>query len=96
MSGLLGDWIRKVSKEGDSKVKPFVVVSGLALILVYLPVPSWAQDAKLARASDEKKVVVYNTTTVPDMQKIIEGFRKKYPFLEKEFDDIFGVNSDEK
>lgn len=60
------------------------IVSGLALILAHLPIPSWAQDAKLARARDEKKIVVYNTTTVPDMQKIIEGFRKKYPFLEVE------------
>ncbi|TAK08625.1 extracellular solute-binding protein [bacterium] len=65
-------------------MKTFVILSGLALILAHLSIPSWAQDAKLAKARDEKKVVVYNTTTIPDMQRIIEGFRKKYPFLEVE------------
>ena len=54
------------------------------VILFSLSLPALAQDQKLARARDEKKVVVYNTTTVPDMQKIIEGFHKKYPFLEVE------------
>ena len=54
------------------------------VILFLPPFPASGQDQKLAKARDEKKVVVYNTTTVPDMQKIIEGFRKKYPFLEVE------------
>lgn len=53
-------------------------------IVAVLPVSSPAQDGKVAKARDEKKVVVYNTTTVPDMQKIVEGFRKRYPFLEVE------------
>ncbi|MBI2985936.1 MAG: extracellular solute-binding protein [Deltaproteobacteria bacterium] len=57
-----------------------------AWVVVLLPVSflAWAQDARLAKARDEKKVVVYNTTTVPDMQRIVEGFHKKYPFLEVE------------
>ena len=53
-------------------------------LLSCLPWPAAAQDGKLAKAREEKKVVVYNTTTVPDMQKIIDGFKKKYPFLEVE------------
>jgi iron(III) transport system substrate-binding protein len=42
-----------------------------------------AQDL-VAKAKEEKKVVVYHTTTVPDTQKIVDGFHKKYPFLEVE------------
>ena len=44
---------------------------GWVLFLAQLQFPAWAQDQKLAKAKDEKKVVVYNTTTVPDMQKLI-------------------------
>lgn len=56
----------------------------LLAALAALPAPSRAQEGRPAKARDEKRVVVYNTTTVPDMQRIIEGFRKKYPFLEVE------------
>ena len=54
------------------------------VLLACWSLPAFAQDAKLAKAKEEKKVVVYNTTTVPDMQKIIEGFKKKHPYLEVE------------
>ena len=37
-----------------------------------------------AKAKEEKKVVLYHTTTVPDTQKIIEGFKRRYPFLDVE------------
>jgi len=42
-----------------------------------------AQDL-VAKAKEERKVVLYHTTTVPDTQKIIEGFKKKHPFLDVE------------
>jgi iron(III) transport system substrate-binding protein len=42
-----------------------------------------AQDL-LSKAREEKKVVLYHTTTVPDTQKIVEAFKKKHPFLEVE------------
>ena len=54
------------------------------VLLVCAPAPSRGQDARVAKAGEERKVVVYNTTTVPDMQRISEAFRKKYPFLEVE------------
>ncbi len=53
-------------------------------LLACVPVTSQAQDAKIAKARDERKVVIYNTTTVPDMQSIVEAFKKRYPFLEVE------------
>ena len=54
------------------------------VLLVCVPAPLRGQDARVAKAREERKVVVYNTTTVPDMQKISDAFRKKYPFLEVE------------
>ena len=65
-------------------MRRIIFLWGWVLFLSQLPFPAWGQDARLAKARDEKKVVVYNTTTVPDMQKLIEGFHKKYPFLEVE------------
>ncbi|MBI4528039.1 MAG: extracellular solute-binding protein [Deltaproteobacteria bacterium] len=59
------------------------VMASLALLLC-VPAPSRGQDARLAKAREERKVVVYNTTTVPDMQRLSDEFRKKYPFLEVE------------
>ncbi len=38
----------------------------------------------LEKAKEEKKVVLYHTTNVPDTRDIIQGFRKKYPFVEVE------------
>ena len=38
----------------------------------------------LSLAQKERKVVVYNTTTAPDMAAIAQGFKKKYPFAEVE------------
>ena len=45
---------------------------------------SGAADNLLAKVREEKKVVLYNTTNIPDTQKIVEGFRKLYPYLEVE------------
>lgn len=57
----------------------------VGIVSLLLPsFPARGQDQRSAKARDEKKVVVYNTTTLPDMQKLVEGFRKKYPFLEVE------------
>src|SRR4029434_2217233 len=55
---------------------------GVALSLVFCCVAA-AQDL-VAKAKEEKKVVLYHTTTVPDTHKIVDGFHKKYPFLEVE------------
>ena len=63
-------------------MRRIIFLWGGVLFLAQLQFPAWGQDARLAKARDEKKVVVYNTTTVPDMQKLIDGFHKKYPFLE--------------
>ena len=54
----------------------------VALSLVFCSAAA-AQDL-VAKAKEEKKVVLYHTTTVPDTQKIVDGFHKKYPFLEVE------------
>ncbi len=59
------------------------IIGGAVCLFFVVCIPSGSQ-AQVSKARDEKKVVVYNTTTVPDMQKIVEGFRKKYPFLEVE------------
>src|SRR3990172_2062247 len=50
-------------------------------LLRCFPWPAAAQDGKLAKAREEKKVGVYKTTTIPDMQKIIYGFKKKIYLL---------------
>lgn len=65
-------------------MKQLIVRFAVVLVLTHFPASAWAQEPKLAKAREEKKVVIYNTTTVPDMQRIIEGFRKKYPFVEVE------------
>ncbi|HWP59266.1 MAG TPA: extracellular solute-binding protein [Candidatus Acidoferrales bacterium] len=56
---------------------------GLALAALVLESDAGAQDAA-GKAKEERKIVLYHTTTVPDTQKIIEGFKKKYPFLDVE------------
>jgi iron(III) transport system substrate-binding protein len=42
---------------------------------------TYAQD-RLANATAEKKLVLYHSPNVLDTQKILQGFRKKYPFIE--------------
>lgn len=41
----------------------------------------YAQDW-LGKAKEEKKLVLYHVTNVPDTTQIIAGFRQKYPFME--------------
>lgn len=38
----------------------------------------------VSKAKEEKRIVLYHTTNVPDTQRILEGFRKRYPFIEVE------------
>jgi iron(III) transport system substrate-binding protein len=45
---------------------------------------AWAAGEASSLAQKERKVVVYNTTTAPDMAAIAQGFRKKYAFAEVE------------
>ena len=44
---------------------------------------SYAQD-RVANAKAEKKLVLYHSPNVPDTEKILERFRKNYPFIEVE------------
>src|ERR1044071_4565015 len=52
----------------------------LALVLIFASTPAFAQDWT-AKARSEKSLVVYHTTNVPDTQKILDGFRKRAPYL---------------
>ena len=54
----------------------------LSLLLSLLFCSELAAEDLVSKAKTEKKLVLYHTTTVADTQKIIDGFRKKYPFLE--------------
>ena len=65
-------------------MKKFIVWLALVHTSIYLYAFSWAQDPKMVRAREEGKVVVYNTTVPAEFKQIIEGFHKKYPFLEVE------------
>jgi iron(III) transport system substrate-binding protein len=56
-----------------------LVVFALLFSPPLLRAQNWADKAKA-----EGTVVVYHTTNVPDMTKIIKGFRKRYPFLKVE------------
>ncbi|HKA34277.1 MAG TPA: extracellular solute-binding protein [Candidatus Binatia bacterium] len=54
--------------------------SVLAIVLLSASTPAFAQDWT-AKAREEKSLVVYHTTNVPDTQKILDGFRKRAPYL---------------
>lgn len=60
------------------------VISVLFFFPASLPAQEW-----IAKAKEEKKVAVYHTTNVRDTTKIVEGFRKRYPFME--FDSYRGT-----
>lgn len=69
-------------------MKPFghdrsLAILSAALIALICAAASFAQD-RLANAKIEKKLVLYHSPNVPDTQKILEGFRNKYPFIEVE------------
>jgi iron(III) transport system substrate-binding protein len=52
----------------------------LAVVLILFPTLLRAQS-RTDKAKEEKEVVIYHTTNVPDMAKILDGFRQRYPFL---------------
>jgi iron(III) transport system substrate-binding protein len=68
------------------KPKALREVLGVFVAWLSVLIPSSSLEAQdlLSKAKEEKKVVLYHSTTVSDTQKIIDGFRKKYPFLEVE------------
>jgi iron(III) transport system substrate-binding protein len=53
------------------------------LTLIFWADASHAQD-RAANARAEKKLVLYHSPNVADTEKILGGFRKKYPFIEAE------------
>jgi iron(III) transport system substrate-binding protein len=57
-----------------------VTIAAMLTIVDY----TGAAENPLALAQKEKKVVVYHTSTNPDMFAIANGFKKKYPFAEVE------------
>lgn len=65
-------------------MKQYIIWIPLILVSLYLSLPSLAQEPKLSGARKEGKVVVYNTTVPAEFEKIIQGFRKRYPFLDVE------------
>ncbi|MGH7771381.1 MAG: ABC transporter substrate-binding protein [Candidatus Binatia bacterium] len=67
----------------SKKIGHSVLATILLATVSFSPFPLSAQDW-LPKAQEEKKVVLYHTTNVPDTQKILEGFRKRYPLLEVE------------
>jgi len=52
----------------------------LMVVAIFASPPVFAQDWT-AKAREEKSLVVYHTTNVPDTQKILDGFRKRAPYL---------------
>jgi iron(III) transport system substrate-binding protein len=78
----------QMTSQRDEIMRRFSLSS---LFLIVLPILSWlcfvepikAQDS-LAGAQIEKKLVLYHSPNVPDTQRILAGFRQKYPFIELE------------
>src|SRR4051812_36117994 len=61
-----------------------MLASSLFLMSVLYWQGAWAAEDALSVAQKEKKVVVYNTTTAPDMAAVAQGIKKKYPFADVE------------
>lgn len=76
-----------MKRQGQSFGKIKRIIVGATVSLCTGCIVSWEARAgadPLAGAQGEKRVVVYHTTTVPDTQRIIQGFKKKYPFADVE------------
>lgn len=56
----------------------------LAAGVISLSSPAYAADNLLTKAREEKKVVFYNTPSINETRQILEGFRKRYPYIEVE------------
>ena len=56
---------------------------GLLALLAFLlrPIVSPAQSPSVERAKAEREVTLYGSTNASVMQKVIQSFEKKYPFL---------------
>jgi iron(III) transport system substrate-binding protein len=59
------------------------MVATLVLICLFPGAPLFSQDL-VAKAREEKKLVLYHSTGIDDTQQIIDRFRKRYPFLQVE------------
>ena len=57
------------------------VILLIILTFVLRPVLSAAQSPLIEKAKAEKEVTLYGSTNASVMQKVIQGFEKKYPFL---------------
>jgi ABC-type phosphate transport system substrate-binding protein len=55
------------------------LIAVLALLL--RPLVSPAQSPSPEKAKAEREVTLYGSTNASVMQKVIQGFEKKYPFL---------------
>jgi len=60
-----------------------VLILATILIGLSFAAPIHAQEPS-ATAQVEKKLVLYHSPNVPDTERILAGFRKKYPFVEVE------------
>ena len=58
-------------------------IATLILICLFRSEPLFSQEL-VAKARDEKKLVLYHSTGIEDTQQILERFRKRYPFLQVE------------
>ena len=61
-------------------IRSAVIIATMLTIVAY----AGAAESPAALAQKEKKVVVYHTSTNPDMFAIANAFKKKYPFAEVE------------
>ena len=59
------------------------MVATLVLICLLPGAPLFSQEL-VAKAREEKKLVLYHSTGIDDTQQIIDRFRKRYPFLQVE------------
>src|SRR5947208_14380524 len=59
------------------------VIATLVLICLFRTDSLFSQEL-VAKARDEKKLVLYHSTGIEDTQQILDRFRKRYPFLQVE------------
>jgi iron(III) transport system substrate-binding protein len=72
------------STEARTRQRTFVF-SAVALFIMWLfPYQALFSQDLIARAREEKKLVLYHSTGIDDTQPILERFRKRYPFLQVE------------
>ena len=64
---------------------PFVALGMVAVLFVYTPSPSRAQEGSgslIEHAKKEGKVAWYTTMNVSQSKPVMDAFQKKYPFIE--------------